>query len=253
MRRNALLALVCLGLVACGAPSSRKSGPQANTQQQDAATLQVKLGQEYMLKGELETAQDKLRRALELDPRSVDANTLMAVLNERIRRPEVAERFYRRAVELKPEDGSVNNNLGVFLCARGKYDEAERHFKTAVEDPFYRTPAAAMANAGVCARQAGRIEVAERYLRRALELDRVNLIALSEMAILAHGRGEDLRARAFIQRFEARAEPGAELLLVAVQVERRLGDPGAASRYAEQLRERFPDVELPPEAANPSP
>ncbi|MCK7592975.1 type IV pilus biogenesis/stability protein PilW [Pseudomarimonas salicorniae] len=251
MRRSALALPLCLLLAGCtGSPSRLGDGP---SREQDAAALQVKLGQEYMLKGELETAQDKLRRAIELDPNSVDANTLLGVLNERIRRPEIAERFYRRAVELKPGDGSVNNNLGVFLCAQGKYDEADTHFRAAVDDPFYRTPAAALANAGVCSRQAGQRDRAEDYLRRALELERGNLIALAELANISHSRGESLRARAFIQRYEARAEPDAALLLLGLKVERQLGDSKAAERYARQLRERFPDVELPSEESSTPP
>lgn len=250
MLRKLALLILCAGLCACAGSDTRPSSRPSS--EQDAAALQVKLGQEYMLKGELETAQDKLRRALELDPQSIDANTLLAVLNERIRRPEIAERFYRRAVELKPEDGSANNNLGAFLCAKGRYEEAEQHFRRAIDDPFYRTPGAAFANAGVCARQAGQQDSAETYLRRALELDKGNLVALAEMANISHLRGDDLRARAFIQRFEARAEPDAAMLLLALRVERKLGDGRAAERYEQQLRERHPDVDLPAESTTPS-
>lgn len=249
MWHKVAVVVTCLALTACAAPAKRTG--DRPTREEDAAALQVKLGQEYMLKGDLETAQAKLRRALDLDPESIDANTLLAVLNERIRRPEMAERFYRRAVELKPDDGSANNNLGAFLCAKGRYDEAEQHFGAAIDDPFYRTPAAAYANAGVCARQAGKLEAAETYLRRALELDKSSLVALGEMANISHLRGDDLRARAFIQRLEARTEPDAALLLLALKVERQLGDADAAGRYEAQLRERYPDVELPPESTKP--
>jgi type IV pilus assembly protein PilF len=252
MRLEWLAFVVCFGLAGCAGTGGPRKSADAPSREQDAAALQVKLGQEYMLKGDLETGQEKLRRALELDPRSVDANTLLGVLNERIRRPELAERFYRRAVELKPEDGSVNNNLGAFLCANARFADADRHFQVAINDPFYRTPAAAFANAGACSRQAGDIPKAEEYLRRALDLERGNLLALAEMANLAHLQGQDLRARAFIQRFEARAEPDAAMLLLALKVERQLGDAKAAGRYEQQLRERFPDVDLPSESSTPS-
>src|SRR5690606_31425727 len=140
----------------------------------------------------------------------------------------------------------------VFLCANGKFAEADQHFLAAINDPFYRTPAAAYANAGVCMRRSGDDARAETYLRRALELERSNLIALAEMANISHQKGEDLRARAFIQRFEAQAAPDAPLLLLAMKVERSLGDAKAAERYEQQLRERFPDVELPSESSTPS-
>jgi len=245
-----LVAAMVAVLAACaGAPASRGGG--APSKEQDAAALQVKLGQEYLAKGELETAQEKLRRAIDLDPQSVDAHTLLGVLNERIRRPEIAERFYRKAVELKAEDGNVNNNLGAFLCGQGRYDEAQRHFDVAINDPFYKTPAVAFANAGVCARQAGDSEGAEQHFRRALDLDRTNLTALYEMAGLSHGRGENLRARAFVQRYEARQQADAALLVLAVRVETALGDQQAADSYRKRLVELYPDFELPPDLATP--
>lgn len=245
-----LAVALCLALAACaGTSSSRGSGPPSK--EQDAAALQVKLGQEYLAKGELETAQEKLKRAIELDPLSVDAHTLLGVLNERIRRPEIAERFYRKAVELKAEDGNVNNNLGAFLCGQGRYDEAQRHFDVAINDPFYKTPAVAFANAGLCARQAGDVATAEAQFRRALDLDRTNLTALYEMASLSHGRGDNLRARAFLQRYEARQEADAALLVLGVRVESALGDQKAAAEYRQRLSERYPDFELPPDLATP--
>ncbi|GIX36457.1 MAG: type IV pilus biogenesis/stability protein PilW [Lysobacteraceae bacterium] len=234
--------LVLLG--GCAAPGTRSLAGEA-TPAQEAAALQVKLGQEYLRKGDLETARDKLQRALQLDPRSVDAHTVMGLLSERIGRPEAAEHHYRKAVELKPEDGAVNNNLGVFLCGQGRYAEADRHFRAALKDPFYRTPAAALANAGVCRLQDGDDAGAEDYLRRTLEVDRNNLIALAALAGIAHRKGEDLRARAFLQRYQALAELDAALLRLGIEVEQGLGDEQAAGRYLEELRRRFPDSQAP--------
>lgn len=238
-------------LAGCAAPGGRSTrGPSA---EEAAAAVQVRMGQEYMSKGDLETAQDKLRRAVELDPSSVDAYTLLALLNERINRPEIAEKHYLKAIALKPEDGAVNNNYGTFLCGLGRFDDAEVHFQRALNDPFYKTPGTASANAGVCANKAGRAEAAEKYFRRTLELDPSNLAALYEMASIAFKRGEFLRARAFIQRYEARGRVDAELLILAIRVESRLGAKQAEQEYRERLRNEFPDVEFPAERTTESP
>jgi type IV pilus assembly protein PilF len=219
--------------------SGKSSRPETPGQQ--AAALQVKLGQGYLNQGELETARDKLRRALELDPDSADAHTLMAVLNERIGRPEVAEQYYRRAVTLKPEDGGVNNNYGTFLCGTGRYPEAQQHFERAVKDPFYRTPAVAYANGGFCALKSGDPVVAERMLRAALELEPQNPGALYELARLNFNRGEFMRARAFLQRYEAVSAAEPEALQLGASIEQGIGDRAAAARYLKQLQERFPE------------
>ena len=240
---RALPALVAIAMLAgCAADGvAKRSAPTPEEESnQHAASLQVKLGQGYLAQGELETARDKLQRALELDPTSVDANTVMAVLQERIGRHEVAEVHYRRAVKLKPDGGAVNNNLGTFLCGLGRYDEAQKHFAEAVKDPFYRTPTVAYANSGFCAQKQGDLALAERSLRSALELDPGNALALFELARLSLQGGDPMRARAFLQRFEAIAGVEAAALALGAEVESRLGDTDAAERYQRLLQDKFP-------------
>lgn len=232
-------------LMLAGCAGSGMGMRKTSSADQEAAKLQVKLGQEYLTKGELETAQGKLRRALELDPRSADAYTLLAVLNERIQRPEAAEQNYRRALELRPEDGATNNNYGAFLCGSGRYADAEPYFKKAIEDPFYKTPALAFANAGLCARKAGKNEIAEQQLRRALELDPRNLSALLELARINAERGKYLYARAFIERYDASARSEPEVLLLAADIEHKLGDLRAAAQYRERLARQYPEYAVP--------
>lgn len=232
------LALAALLLGGCAGSQGRK----VDVDTQAAAKRQVELGQGYMTRGDLETARDKLRRALELDPRSADAHTLMAVLHERINRPQIAEEHYRRAAELKPEDGAASNNLAVFLCGGGNYAESEKYFQVAFNDPFYKTPAVAYANAAVCADKAGDAERSEAYFRKVLELDRNNQTALYALAKACFQRGDLLRARAFVQRFEATGAVDADLLELGAQVEEGLGDKAAAADYRRQRLEKFPDA-----------
>ncbi|MCG6118377.1 MAG: type IV pilus biogenesis/stability protein PilW [Aquimonas sp.] len=216
-------------------------GPQTSEGNANAASLHVEMGRAYLQRGDLRTAQDRLQRALQLDPRSTDAHTVIAVLNEKIDRREVAERHYRRAVDLKPDDGALNNNYGQFLCRQGRFDEADRRFRAAVDDPFYETPALAFTNAGVCAFKAGRIEAAEAYLRRSLELDADQPDVLLDLARIHVGKREPLRARAFLQRYEAAAGSAPDALELGVLIEEALGDSVAADRYRNRLRQDFPE------------
>jgi type IV pilus assembly protein PilF len=54
-----------------------------------------------------------------------------------------------------------------------------------------------------------------------------------------------MAARAFFQRREALGSPGAELLDLAVRIERGAGDTVAAERYRRRLNEQFPDYTPP--------
>jgi type IV pilus assembly protein PilF len=163
-----------------------------------------------------------------------------ALLHDQIADYPQAEIHYRRAAELKAKDGGVNNNYGNFLCSRGRYDEADALFQAAIADPYYRTPEVALVNAGNCAQRAGRPDVAEQYLRRALDRAPDYAAALLPMARTLNARGDHLRARAFLQRHETRAGASPEALLLGLEIEQALGDRRAAAEYRKRLTDQFP-------------
>lgn len=235
-----LLAGILSACAGTGTQSSRKSSPE---DAQRAARIQVQLGQGYMQQGRLEIALDRLENAVRLDPYSVDAHTMLAVLHERIRRPQKAEKFYRKAVSLAPENGEVNNNLGAFLCGSGRYLEARPYFLKALDDPFYASPDAARINAGLCARQNGALEQAEVWFRQVLDSQPDNPTALYEMARLNLDQNQAMRARAFLQRLESIQPDAASTLDLGRNIETRFGNEAAARQYAQRLKDAFPDYE----------
>jgi type IV pilus assembly protein PilF len=246
LRDRLLIATACVVLSACastGGGNEPRSARKSEDPDARAAALQVNLGSGYMQQGKYETAHQKLERALELDPNSVNAHTLMAVLYERLNRPKFSEKHYRRAVELDPDDGSTNNNFGAYLCRLERFDEADAYFLRAVDDPFYKTPDVAYSNAGVCAARAKHVDKAEAYFRKALEANPNESGALYEMALISFAKNDYLRARAFYQRFEAAAQPDPAALEFAASIEDKLGNSAAAAKYRERLKTEFPDYE----------
>jgi type IV pilus assembly protein PilF len=240
--RCALAALLLL-LAACGtAPQrSESSTAKAPSARQTAAQTNMRLGQGYLEQGRLEMALEKLLKAIELDPRSTAAHTVIAVIYERIDDREQARVHYKRAVELSPKSGDVLNNYAVFLCREGGYDEADRLFERALADPFYKTPAVAHANRGSCALSAGRLDAADESLRRAVRIAPDMPDALYAMARTSMLRGDLLRARAFLQRYEATGRAGADGLALGFEVETGLGNVRAANEYRQRLLAQFPD------------
>ena len=94
-----------------------------------------------------------------------------------------------------------------------------------------------MANAGVCALEAGDTEMAEAALRQALQWQPEEPLALISMARLEWKRGNALSARGFLQRREAVGALGPLELPVAISVETLAGDRRARERYERQLAE----------------
>jgi type IV pilus assembly protein PilF len=242
---RAIVLLLALALAACGTAPARRDSPVARevSSRQAAAETHVRLGQGYLEQGKLDLARDKLLRALELDPRSVAAHTVIAVLYERIGDLERARVHYRRSVELAPESGDAQNNYATFLCKRGEYAEADRLFARAIADPFYKTPAVALANRGACQLSAGQAEAAEESLRRAVQLAPDMPDALYGLARATFERGDYLRARAFVQRYEATGRSGADGLSLGYEIERKLGNVRGANEYRQKLLAQFPDSE----------
>src|SRR5690606_38060614 len=77
----------------------------------------IALAEQRLRDGRFDEAEEEAKAALELDPTSADAYTILAVAAAQRDQDEQAGGYYAKAVELAPERGSVLNNYGVWLCA----------------------------------------------------------------------------------------------------------------------------------------
>lgn len=238
-----LVALLCGVISGCmsKAPGNGLKSDQSKT---DAARPFVQLGQKYMEMGKLEIAKDNLLKALIYDPRSVDAHTLLATLYDRVGDRRNAEDNYRQAAELSPKGGSTNNNYGLYLCKQGKFVEARKYFEIAIADGFYTEKDTVFTNAGTCQLLGnGSLDVAEGDFRHALEANPKNQQALFQLANVLYQKNDYFKARAFIQRYDTLGQTTPDALLLARNIEVKLGHADAARDYASRLREQFPDSE----------
>lgn len=238
-----LLVLAAFITLLSACASQKIKDPYNETETQKAVISNTSLGLEYMNRGQYEVALGKLKRAVKEDPDYAPAQTVLAVLYERIGEKELAGKHYKKAYEASPKDGDVNNNYGVYLCQNGKYNEAIRHFLAALDDPFYSSPSIALSNAGSCALNAGELDRAEDYLRRALKIEPELPDALMNMSRLCFEQKEYLKARAFMQRYEAASGHSADTLLLAYRIEMASDNPKAANTYKLMLEHDFPDSE----------
>lgn len=232
-----LLAALVSGCVTEGAARTTNASPT------DAAAYNLQLGVEYLRAGKLALARERLESSVKQNPDVARAHFTLAILYQRIDEPDLADRSFRNAIRTDPDDAAVQNTYAVYLCGKQRYDQAVRYFADAARNPLYGTPAAAWTNAGVCMRQKGDLEEAERFFREALNVDKAFAAALLELARLKLEIGNPLSARAFLQRLMAAEAPSAQTLLFAWQVEQTLGDTAAADRLEQRLRETFPDSE----------
>ena len=236
--RTACFGIALAALTACVSSGGSVSEPASEN---EAAVANMNLGAGYLRQGNTELAIERLQRALTQDPRLVEAHTTIGLAYNQIGNLELAETHFRRATQLDPDDGAAANAYAAYLCERGnRWADARPYFRRAAEDTSYGTPEVAMTNAGLCARDAGDLAAAEESFRAALMRNPRYADALLNMLELTSQRGENLQARAFIQRYlDVRPAP-APVLLTCVNVERALNSAASADRCAAQLRSSFP-------------
>ena len=234
-----LLPLVLFGLLGCASTPM-----QPGVDRTQAARANADLGLRYMLQGEVEVAMEKLQRALEFEPRHVDANHYIAELYRRLGRMEDADRHYAVAIRHSSgENSTLHNNYGVFLCSQGQYDKGEMQFLRVLDNPVYPHPDQVYENLGLCMESKGDYAKAEQYLRQALARNSQAPEALLGMARLTFEQQNYLSTRAYLQRYREVARHTPETLWLGIRAERILGDRNAVASYALLLQRNFPDAE----------
>jgi len=240
--------VVCLLLVFQSACVTTESDP-VEISLDEAAKANLQLGANYLQKGDLAMARDKLEKAVKQDPKLASARTYLAILYERIDEPKLAEQNYKEAVKLAPNNPDIANTYGGYLCRTGERREGIEYFRKAAGNALYRTPEVAYTNAAICALGIPDAAQAETFLRQALEANPRYREALLRLAILSYDTDRPLQARAFLERFHAAGPATRDSLSLGVRVETALGDTAAAEEYRQRLRVEFPDQAALPGAA----
>jgi len=205
------------------------------------AETNVKLGVGYFQQGNYEYALVKFRKALEIDDNLPNGHYAIALLYERLGKPNTAVKHFERAIEINPQYSDAYNAYAAFLCRKKQYEGADKRFKKALENPLYRSHALVRLNAGLCAMRAGNPQRAENYFRSLLKANPKHATALFQMAKINLEAKQYLKARGYIQRFGLVSKHTAQSLLVGLKIERVLGGRDDLAKYALLLQHKFPD------------
>lgn len=245
MAARFLLLCLALALAACGSGGGRPAPAQAAERMEpdfkEAARINTELGVNYARSGNYDVALEKFQRALEQNENHAPAHQGIAFIYAQRGDVERADAHYQRALRLAPRDSRTRNNYAIFLCGREQYQAAEKLFVQAAEDRENRQRHAAYTNAGVCARRIPDLEKAEGYFLRALKVAPDFPEALQQLSGVYLEQKFYAKSRDFLRRYERVGPPTPITLWIGAKVEFALGDELAAARYAERLREEFPD------------
>jgi len=238
--RFGIILLMFTVLVGCGANGGTR--PVQNVASDPkAADLNMRLGINYMQRGNYAIALEKLEKALTQNPNLPSAHNTIASLYQHLNEMEKAEYHFKQAIRLQPDYSAAHNNYGVFLCQQKEYVEAGEHFLEAVKNPLYESPAKAYENAGLCVNRIPDQTLAEEYFRKALQIDPQSSKSLLQMAKLKLLNIEYIDAKSYIERYKKVADWSPQALYTAIQIEEHLDDKNALASYKMLLKGKFPD------------
>jgi len=237
--------LVASALSACQSrpvtPQRLPDAPMPDIGRENPATVYIELARNYLEAGQTMVAMSNARKAVAVDPSSVEALILLSVAEGRLGYTKESEATLQKARSLSPDDPYVANALGTLYCGQRKYNDAHEQFNLAVSNPRNMAPWIAAANAGLCYRDQGRDKEAVAKLQSALQLNPRFSVALLALARLNYDRQQASVAQTYINRYFEVSAPDAESLWMAYQIENALGNQQRAESYAVMLRSRFPD------------
>ena len=234
--RLTIVIMLMFALAGCATKQTKEPGGA-----DPPAVINAKLGLGYLRQGNYDVALTKLEKALQQDPKLAMAHHYIAELYRQTGEYELAGEHFERAVKLDPKDPQLQNNYGVFLCDQKRYQEAEKRFLKIAAMTSYKRPDEAYENAGLCALRMPDLVKAEKYFRKALEINPKRHSSLYQMAQLSFDTHEYLKARAFLQRYFSISEQTPQTLWLGIRIERELGDEEALARYTKLLLDKFPD------------
>ena len=207
------------------------------------ASIRLQLAIGYYQEGSFDVALDEVKKALAAKSDFSDAYGVRALIYTAMGEMALAEENYQSAMRLAPRNPELSNNYGSFLCQNGRGELAMPYFESALRNPMYQSPVKAMANAGGCALKMKNYDVAERYLLDASRIEPDVPTIHAGLARVYFVRRNYTRAGFFINRLMAQTKPetlSADLLWLAIRIERKLGEDATATSLATQLRRRHP-------------
>ena len=221
---------------------TEKAFPEPEVQPaEDRSKIHADLAGQYLQRGQLEVAIEEINKSLDLDKNNRSANYVMALIQIQLNKPEKSERYFKKAIEKPDPLPSAQHDYANQLCRKGEYQKAEDLYGALLENPLYKARARLLMNVGACFYKQEKYKEAENAMRQSLRINPNSPTALMQMAKISFVNGKTLETRGWYQRYFQLARGNAEILYIAYQTEKSLGDKNASASYALRLRSKYPN------------
>ena len=151
------------------------------------------LGEAYMQQGDFSLALKEFLKAEKIYSKDPYLQNDLGFAYMAKDRPDLAIKHFKKAIKIKPDYTPAINSLGTAYMAKKDWDSAIVCFKEIVDDVLYATPHYPLTNLGWAYYNKQEYELAEKYYRKALDLEPNFIIALRGLGqnYIAMGRAAD--------------------------------------------------------------
>ncbi len=208
---------------------------------EERSKIHADLAGNYLQRGQLDIALEEINKSLDLDKNNKSANYIMALVQIRLKKPEESERYFKKAIAEPEPLPSAQHDYANRLCRKGEYKKAEEFYRSLLNNVLYTSRGRLLLNVGACFNKQGKYKEAENAMRQSLRINPNSPDGLLQMAKISFRNGKPLETRGWYQRyFQIGARGGPEVLYIAYQTEKTLGDKNAAASYSVKLRSKYP-------------
>ncbi len=181
------------------------------------------------MRGELERAESCSRRAIEINPRAINAymNLISALMTSG--RDAEAEKNLREVLRLKADHEQALNNLGVLLRKRERLAEAEDCFRRAIGAAPHFVPA--YSNLGELLQSRGSVDEALAILEKAVQLAPGQPVIMYNLGSLLKEKGYVAKALEYLQRAAVLDPRRVDAHIQLGELQQRLGNNDEAIRH----------------------
>jgi len=145
----------------------------------EEAEFHLRIGTDYLSKGNLPRALSALLTAKELDPNNPLIENNLGLVYFFHEHYDKSLEHLDRALKIKPSFNEARNNRGRVLIELGRYDEAIADLKAVLADLTYPDPVKGWVNLGLAYFQKGDFSTARDKFAQAIQIDRNNCLAMS--------------------------------------------------------------------------
>lgn len=235
------LAVFLIGSMLTGCISTTTGGFTAKASPEEALEKRVQLARQYIGDGNWDDAKRNLKMAQKIDANNADVHEAFALVYQSTGEYELAAENFKKAIRLDRKCSRCRNNYAAFLYSQKDFKGAVKQLEVVVEDTLYESRTRAFINLGLARLKIEDAAGAEEAFKRVLAVQRLNSIALLELAHLRYEADDLAEATRYHETYKLSVrQQSPRGLLLGIRIARQNGDRDAEASYGLALTNLYP-------------